>query len=369
MDPEDAARLTDQPKDFCPFVVFGASKSGTTWLQRTLDSHPDICCHFQRPIFPIVGELRRRLLFSSPVVFNRNESPYGGVFEDSADEKKYVFGRAYLFEMDLLKDNYLDSTCRGLDHDTAEHVEQLHVQCVQGLIANALSHDTSKRIVGTKVFTDLDQLFRFYPTAKVIHIIRDGRDVAVSKRFHYLRQGAYYQGDERRLWLRLLNRSRPGAYLSRMISNRLGIISERSYATPGEDAPLLSGPALTKLATEWRNIVNYIDEFSRKRPGQVLTIKYEDMKIDPGKTISEAFRFLEADDNFDIVSKVAESTSFSKQKGGGFFRKGTAGDWVNHFTRENRTQFNEIAGDLLVRLGYEDSADWVNTDRNAGCVS
>ena len=40
------------------------------------------------------------------------------------------------------------------------------------------------------------------------------------------------------------------------------------------------------------------------------------------------------------------------------FRSGKTGGWRKHFTDEHKTLFNEVAGDLLVRLGYEKSNDW-----------
>ena len=47
----------------------------------------------------------------------------------------------------------------------------------------------------------------------------------------------------------------------------------------------------------------------------------------------------------------------SPQKSG-TFRKGKPGDWREHFSEANKGRFKEIAGDLLVRLGYEDSDQW-----------
>ena len=40
------------------------------------------------------------------------------------------------------------------------------------------------------------------------------------------------------------------------------------------------------------------------------------------------------------------------------YRKGVAGDWVNHFTAEHVDAFKERYGDLVVRLGYETADDW-----------
>jgi len=40
------------------------------------------------------------------------------------------------------------------------------------------------------------------------------------------------------------------------------------------------------------------------------------------------------------------------------YRKGEAGDWVNHFTPEHVERFKELYGELVLKLGYEKSADW-----------
>jgi hypothetical protein len=40
------------------------------------------------------------------------------------------------------------------------------------------------------------------------------------------------------------------------------------------------------------------------------------------------------------------------------FRSGKTGEWKKHFAEEHRKLFKDIAGDLLVRLGYERDNDW-----------
>jgi len=40
------------------------------------------------------------------------------------------------------------------------------------------------------------------------------------------------------------------------------------------------------------------------------------------------------------------------------FRSGKTGGWIQHFTDEHKKLFKEVAGDLLVRLGYEKNNDW-----------
>lgn len=40
------------------------------------------------------------------------------------------------------------------------------------------------------------------------------------------------------------------------------------------------------------------------------------------------------------------------------FRSGKTGEWKKHFTEEHKQLFKRAAGDLLVKLGYEDNGDW-----------
>jgi len=40
------------------------------------------------------------------------------------------------------------------------------------------------------------------------------------------------------------------------------------------------------------------------------------------------------------------------------FRSGKTGGWKEHFTEEHKKLFKDVAGDLLVRLGYEQGSDW-----------
>jgi hypothetical protein len=40
------------------------------------------------------------------------------------------------------------------------------------------------------------------------------------------------------------------------------------------------------------------------------------------------------------------------------FRSGKTGGWKEHFTEEHKRLFKDVTGDLLVRLGYEESDDW-----------
>jgi len=63
-----------------------------------------------------------------------------------------------------------------------------------------------------------------------------------------------------------------------------------------------------------------------------------------------------------VGSASFEKLSRGRERGqedpSSFYRKGVAGDWKNHFSKEDRRVFKEEAGELLIRLGYEDDLDW-----------
>ena len=40
------------------------------------------------------------------------------------------------------------------------------------------------------------------------------------------------------------------------------------------------------------------------------------------------------------------------------FRSGKTGGWKEYFADEHKKLFNDVAGDLLVRLGYEENNNW-----------
>jgi len=340
-----------------PFVVFGSSKSGTTWVQRILDLHPQIRCHFQRPIFPCVS--RSHLLAPVTVVYDRAQSPFGGVFEDNDDEARYQAEHAYLEQLDLLLPGYPDRIVPERGSLSRPHLEAFHARAVRGLVQTVLEDDPAKQIFGTKAFTELDELFRYFPEAKVIHIVRDGRDVVVSKRFHTNRRGAYYHGDEGSRLLHWVNRYRLGNRITRYLQRHHGRLGECWFTAPEAREHLFTPHILEKLTLDWHNVVRYLLDFERRYPEQFLLVRYESLLTSPAEAIAEMLRFLEARDDDDIVASLVEQTSFSASKRkGSFFRKGQRGDWANHFTAADVDLFKRLAGDLLVELGYEQDTDW-----------
>ena len=93
---------------------------------------------------------------------------------------------------------------------------------------------------------------------------------------------------------------------------------------------------------------------------EVLTIHFEDLINDRAATLTRimdhflariplhATRQLILDSLESAINPTKSPT----------FRSGKTGEWKKHFTEEHKKIFKEVAGELLVKLGYEKDNDW-----------
>lgn len=97
-----------------------------------------------------------------------------------------------------------------------------------------------------------------------------------------------------------------------------------------------------------------------------LIVRYEDLLRDPLGGFHSVCDHYEVNLSASRMRRIVERHSFKRLTGrapgnadaSSFNRKGIAGDWVNHFTPELKEQFKAIAGDAIIRFGYDDNADW-----------
>jgi hypothetical protein len=332
-------QLPNLPERETPvFFVVGHGKSGTTWVRNVLDAHPEILCRGEGRFFG-----RDFVRVAPPEDLSRGwltsvqpTSLYGAL-SSSSDLRTWI-------ERSVWTDG----------EDADEHLSNLNRLAVNYFLARRLSQ-TNKRIVGDKTtFAGEDEVAEIgalYPEAKVIHTIRDGRDVAVSMIHHmwnYSRDtGAFYDLDPEDLERRDAYRRDPASALATGLftEKRLKNIARSWAARVGEAAE--RGPALLGE--------NYAE------------VRYENLLRRPVEEVSGLLRFLGAKADAETARRCVEKSSFEKWSGGrergreessSFYRKGVAGDWRNVFTPDDKRVFKEAAGDLLIRLGYERDDDW-----------
>jgi len=311
--------------------VVGHGKSGTTWLARLLGSHPEILCLWEGRFFG--REWHREDL--GEVGAKVPPRTLSGALANSRDlrlwAERSVWGR------------------RG---DADEHLANLTRLALDYFLDQRLS-GTDKKIVGDKTpflpgAHTIREIHGIYPEARVIHVIRDGRDAEVSWMHHRWNRSKEQGG------IQVL---RPGEAERR-----------EAYREDAAGAGLFDEGELRARAAQWRDTVGEATKEGPELLGDNYTeVRYERLLEDAPAETRRLLRFLGAGAGDEVVRQCVEEASFEKLSGGrrrgdedptSLLRKGVSGDWRDAFTERDKRIFKEEAGDLLVELGYEKDHGW-----------
>jgi hypothetical protein len=307
------------------FLVIGRGKSGTTWLAKIFRSHPEVFLRGERKLVERTGPylpIARHLL---------------------DDEVMALWGEHTSFRLGLqpgkmgpelwrLVDDYLAAAtlvaagrgAAGLTH-LGDKLALLHPEDANAILPN---------------------LDRAYPGYRAIHIVRDGRDVAVSGFFHVYRAQVVERGA------------------------KTGIVKEKVEGVmAGTASRLFTDEHLVMRAKSWGALATAIDDQLQAALGErYLLMRYEDLLADTRPAIARAFDFVGVRYTPELLEEIMERTSFKAMSGGrragqqdvgSGRRKGQAGDWINYFTPRDRALFAQHAQPALERFGYEPDASWV----------
>ena len=93
---------------------------------------------------------------------------------------------------------------------------------------------------------------------------------------------------------------------------------------------------------------------------EVLTIHFEDLILDRAATLTHIMDHFLARAPLPtsrqlILNSLETSINPTKSP---TFRSGKTGEWKKYFTDEHKKIFKDVAGDLLVKLGYEKDGNW-----------
>ncbi|XP_067649325.1 sulfotransferase 1B1-like [Haliotis asinina] len=201
------------------------------------------------------------------------------------------------------------------DTDTVIEKDELMLEFIKGKV---LEKFPSPRILNTHCF--VEQLPRgvFEKKCKIIYILRNPKDMAVSLFHHHKKLICYeYKGKwENHLSLLMDGKVDFGSFFDYM----------KDWAAVGKTHPELP----------------------------TLTLMYEDLKEDPLTGIRKLAKFLNVEKSEEFYHKVKDLTSFNKMKEakGKFFkapdgsavmyRKGEVGDWKNYFTVAQNEAFDRL---------------------------
>jgi hypothetical protein len=317
------------------FFLTGRAKSGTSWLMRILDSHPEVLCKGEGLFF---GRDYTRNKFDGEQVKIQRRSLYG-VLADSEYLRTWI-----------------ERSVWTQDDDAEEHLTNITSLATNYFLKKSLS-ETNKKFVGDKTpFTGtqfISEVAQICPHAKLIHIVRDGRDVAISS-MHHIWNNAKHEGGihdltPAELETRDAYRADPQAFLK----------SGRS---------IFAGRHLAGTAKNWAEMVGRARQDGPQLLGEnYAEVRYEDLLEHPEEEVGRLLRFLGADASDEAVRLCVEGGSFERWSKGrergredsrAFLRKGVAGDWRSVVTEEDKRVFKEAAGETLIELGYEKDDNW-----------
>jgi hypothetical protein len=124
---------------------------------------------------------------------------------------------------------------------------------------------------------------------------------------------------------------------------------------------------LARIASDWGTEVGKVVEAGPDLLGDnYAEVRYEELLERPVQEVQRLLEFLGADSSEEAANRCVEKTGFEKKSerkrgeedSASRSRKGVAGDWRNVFTEEDKRVFKEVAGDLLIKLGYETDDSW-----------
>ena len=306
-------------KQFFPrekFFIFGHARSGTTLLMRLVRLHPEVHCNYQAHFFT------RQPLLKSLV--------------NTPEAEEWLARKSNRWN-------------QGRDLST------LVLRAAADFIMERDAAREGKRIVGDKSPSStihgqaVRDMHSIYPDAKLVYIVRDGRDVLISERFrNFVEESKFLSAEDRRIIQ--------------------GLRKDQAQFTNGTKS-IFTGTFIHRVASGWvRNLQETEEEGHRLFGENYFSIRYEDLLDKPFFEVTKLWRFLGVTD---ITGPLVEAVknemgsnpdeewqSKRNEDIASFLPKGQAGNWQKLFTERDKSLFKEIAGEMLVKWKYERDLTW-----------
>lgn len=297
--------------------IIASPRSGTTWMSKMLNAHPDVFC------------VERRLFgnYADMVLDEGAKTPRLRVTLD-----KYTNS---LFQHHGFSDKAKKQLLKGFIK-TLEKEEKK--QSGKHIIVDKITPYVNTADIVIK------KINSFFPKSKLIYLVRDGRDVLTSGVFHWF------------------NKQSVNDTLTDFEKKRRAVFLNNTE----EQLPrFFQDKEIQQWANEWVQPIKTIEKARKKH--QVKIIFYEDLLANPEEVLKECLVFLSAKTPKITLDKCVEEGSFRNMSAGrkkgdavqnAHVRKGVSGDWKNYFTYADGKLFQDIVGNALVEYGYETDDKW-----------
>jgi hypothetical protein len=267
-----------------PVFIAGVARSGTTWVLDLFERHPEVC-----------AVMETWLLTQTHGVT--------GVFAQPQWVPEF-------YERQRGK--------TGLDHAAVQLLPYDEMAAELGeLVAGWLMRAVKpgQRYLVEKGPMDIDAVAAMFPEARFIHVLRDGRDVAVSLD-----------------------------------------VAANSWAPEMRQTPL------SLRGVHWAVGVEHARESGRALGDRYLEVRYEDLRVNFESSARKLFEFAGVPCDAALLEQIRSGTQLdaysSASRDSRFRGNGQAGGWRERFSVREGRAFSRATGDLLVELGYAPNKRW-----------
>jgi hypothetical protein len=320
------------PKTTNLFFVVGNMRSGTTWLQRLFDHHPEIVCRgemhaLETPEGTSWTTLETLAAHSADLRgwYWRSNNHWSNLHVTQGNNQDF-----YKID-DQLKLDYVRF-----------HFEWTIVQFVERNITSWPKFVGDRTPAHTRgIFDSINRFFRPYNPV-VFHIVRDPRDVLVSYWYHIRR----LQNEGRFDFAPLFHDQADRDDCARLFSDP---------AYRGEPNFIRGGyrQLAERLIKEWIDVNGAALRAHTLFGDTCHTIRYEDLKEDVFATMTAAFTCLGARSDSETLKSVVDAYQQVVNSGVPVnLRKGISGEWKECLRPGDLALF-EPCRDLMGRYGYD----------------
>jgi hypothetical protein len=295
-------RLPDAPPYRKVFVV-GCGRSGTSWVQGILASHPLVVSsqesHAYENVFEPVSARGAHSVTGWTKVVHRHDV--------SEREARWVGLHWWVNRRALLD---FTEWAMATDGPGAAEVAERVIDAIFDSYFLGRG-GTAEHVLVEKTPGHLHhagRILRRDPRARVVEVVRDGRDVCVSMQMQALTVD----------WPPTARAAQIDAWVRAV---------ERGRALRGD-------PALAD---------------------RVHRVRYEDLEADPRGEITRLLAFAGLDADAGLLDEIVDRADFRHHRSTGdghHTRRGESGDWRNHFTADDEALFRERAGAVFEAAGY-----------------
>ncbi|MCI0519962.1 MAG: sulfotransferase [Chloroflexi bacterium] len=316
--PAVAAQDVADARAFFPlekFFIFGHARSGTTLLNRLARLHPQVHCNYQAHFFtraPLLESLAAGEEVGAWLARKSNR------WNQGRDLSPLVLRAVSDFILER------DARLAGKGGPG----------CVVGdKSPNSLLDGDAVR-----------QMVKVYPDARLVFIVRDGRDAALSHRFQaFIDRPQHLNRADLRIREDFIRD--PSPYLA----GRRSVFTEKG---------------LRQAAAGWvHNVAETHAAALELLPGQYHALRYEDLLARPWETMEKLWAFLGVATGVDGLRQALQAemaanpdADWQQEKAGDIasaLTKGKRGSWRELFTPRDAALFEQVAGETLRAWGYE----------------